>query len=55
MPPPLENTLWVLLCVLMTFSNSSNQHKLKMAYSRDLADMDCHGLSWTIMDYHGLS
>ena len=27
-----------------------------MAYSWDLADMDMdfHGLSWTIIDYHGL-
>ena len=26
-----------------------------MAYSRDLADMDYHGLPWTTMDYHVLS
>ena len=26
-----------------------------MAYSRDLADMDYHRLSWTVMDHHGLS
>ena len=26
-----------------------------MAYSRDLADIDYHGLSWTDMDCHGLS
>ena len=26
-----------------------------MACSRDLADMDYHGLSWTIIDYHRLS
>ena len=24
-------------------------------YSRNLADMDYHGLSWTDMDCHGLS
>ena len=27
----------------------------KMANSCDLADMDYHGLSWTIIDYHRLS
>ena len=27
------------------------KNKPKMAYSRDLADMDCHGLTETIMDY----
>ena len=26
-----------------------------MAYSRYLADIDYHGLLWTVMDYHGLS
>ena len=30
-------------------------NKPKMAYSCDLADMDFHGLSWTIIDYHRLS
>ena len=31
-----------------------NLNKPKMAYSRDRADMDYQGLSWTTMDYHGL-
>ena len=26
----------------------------KQAYSHHLADMDYHGLTWTIKDYHGL-
>ena len=26
-----------------------------MAYSRDLADMDYHGLSWTVIDCYGLT
>ena len=36
---------------VLTFQHS----KPKMAYSRYLADMDCHGLSWmTCMDdFHG--
>ena len=31
------------------------KNKPKIAYSRDLADVDYHGLSWTIIDYHRLS
>ena len=30
------------------------ENKLKMAYSRNLPDMEYHGLSWTVMEYHGL-
>ena len=29
-----------------------NENKPKMAYSYDLAVMDCTGLSWTILDYN---
>ena len=29
-------------------------NKPKMAYSRDLAVMDYHGLSWSVMDCLGL-
>ena len=31
------------------------KNKPKMAYSHNLADMDYHGLKWTIMDFHKLS